>query len=423
MDYSKEVQHIKDIVANQNQWRKKECINLIASENAPSPLVEEVYQSDFSHRYAEGDPGRRFYNGVKYVDEIESMAIELGKQLFNARHCNIQPVSGTAANLATIAMFGRIGDTIISNSTANGGHITHNKAGAAGLLGISSLDFPTTEDGFHIDADKANAMIERLSKNVRNHLSLLIFGCSMYLFPQPVKEIAPTAKANDLAVMYDMAHVCGLIAGKQFQDPLKEGADAVATSTHKTFPGPQGGAIFSNMTDDEWSRRKPCIFPATLSNYHLHRFPAFAMACLEMLEFGQDYAKQTVKNAQLLGAELDSLGFDVKCADFGYSKSHQVVVDVSKQGGGKTVGDVLEKSNIIVNKNLLPGEKLSAANLDNPAGIRIGVQEMTRYGMKDGEVKELALLFKKAVLEKKDVKKDAIALRSRLQECQYTFKN
>ncbi len=416
------VELIQQIVQKQNTWRKKECINLIASENVTSPSVDAAYQSDFSHRYAEGDPGARFYNGTKYADEIESLAMELAKKVFKTNVANLQVISGTVANFAALAMFTQATDTIISNSTSNGGHISHNPYGAAGLLSTNVLNFPVTEDGYHIDADKTNKLIKTKSSNIRNHLSTLLFGCSMYLFPQPVKEIAPTAKENNLKIIYDAAHVLGLIGGGKFQDPLREGADLVTASTHKTFFGPQGGIILSNMEESQWKKFKGSVFPGVVSNYNLHRFPALAMALLEFQEFGEEYAEQVLKNAKALAQELHALGFNVQAEEFGFTQSHQCIVEVSEFGGGKTVGDKLEENNIILNKNLLPNEKITMKSLDNPSGIRIGVQEMTHYGMKEEQMKVLAGLISKALKDDKNVKDEVIDFRKQFLQVQYTFK-
>ncbi len=419
MNFEKEIETVKTIVASQNRWRGRECINMIAAENVTSPLVDEVYNNDFSHRYCEGEPYKRFYGGTKYADEIEQMTLDLAKKLFVAKQADVRPISATVANMATISMFSRPGDTIITNSTPGGGHITHNLAGASGLLNRNPVSFPTTEDMYHIDADATIRLIEKLDKNVRNHLSLLIFGCSMFLFPQPVKEIAPVAKAHNIKIMYDGAHVFGLIAGKQFQDPLREGSDVLVASTHKTFAGPQGGIILGNFEDDEWSRYKPCIFPGVVSNYHAHRYPALAITLLEYLKFGEDYAKQIVKNAKAFAQALAELGIGVEGEKFGYTESHQVILDVSALGGGKKCEKLLEESNIIVNRNLLPKDPL--AKVHDPSGIRSGVQEMTRMGMKESEMKELANFFKKVLVDGKNCKDDVISFRKDFQKVHYTF--
>ena len=421
MDYSSELNRINSIVASQNNWRKKECINLIASENVTSPAVDEVYNSDFSHRYAEGDPWKRYYNGTKYMDEIEEYTMSLASELFGAKHVSLQPISGTVANLAAFSMFTRPGDMVLTNGTAAGGHISHNQWGAAGILGTNVMNFPTTEEGFHIDVDATKKIIENKWVNVRNHLTTVMFGCSFFLFPQPVKEIAEDAHNAGLHIIYDAAHVFGLIAGKQFQDPLREGADIISSSTHKTLFGPQGGILLSNMDDKEWKRCKGTVFPGVVSNHHLHRIPALAVALLEHKAFGQEYAEQTVKNAKVFAQALSDEGFRVAAEKYGFTKSHQVALDVSKIGGGSQVANKLEENNIIVNKNIMPWEIISFKTLSNPSGIRIGVQEMTRWGMKEDDFKELARIFKSILVDGNDMKNRVREFRAGFQKINYTF--
>jgi len=421
MDYNSELSKINSIISSQNNWRKKECINLIASENVTSPAVAAAYNSDFSHRYAEGDPWKRYYNGTRYIDELEEYANKLALDLFEAEHVTLQPISGTVANLAAFSMFTRPGDMVLTNGTAAGGHISHNPWGAAGILGTNVMNFPTTEEGFHIDIDKTRKIIENKWVNVRNHLTTIMFGCSFFLFPQPIKELSEDAHNSGLRVIYDAAHVFGLIAGKRFQDPLREGADVITASTHKTFFGPQGGIILSNMDEKDWRRCKGTIFPGVVSNHHLHRIPALAIAILEHKKFGQEYADQVIKNARAFAEALSEEGFRVAAEKYGFTKSHQVAVDMTAQGGGSSVANKLEENNIIVNKNIMPWEIISFKTLTNPSGIRIGVQEMTRWGMKEDDFKELAKVFKSILLEGKDMKKEVKELRSRFQTINYTF--
>ncbi len=415
--YEKEKNRIKEIVKNQENWRKFECINLIASENVTSEIVDGVYKSDFSHRYAEGDPYKRYYQGTKYIDEAESLAMRMIGKLFRAKQVSLKPISGTIANIAALDMFASSGDSIMTTSMPFGGHISVARRGGAGVLGLCVTHFQPTEDFFHIDVDKTIKVIENTKR-----LSALIFGCTLFLFPQPVKEISKIAKNRGIKIIYDASHVLGLIAGREFQDPLREGADIITSSTHKTFFGPQGGLILSNMPNKEWKRDKLSIFPGTISNHHLHRIPALSMAALEFMTFGNDYAKNVIKNAKTLAEVLYNNGLNVCAEKFGFTKSHQMAIDVKKLGGGKVVAEKLEKNNIIVNKNLLPWDSADFKTLQNPSGIRIGVQEMTRWGAKSDDMAEIGKLIKKAI-SGKDVKKDVIEFRKNFQEVRYTFKN
>lgn len=403
---------IKDYIEKQEIWRKH-AINLIASENITSPAAKRAVASGFMHKYAEGWPKQRYYQGCKYIDEVELLGNSAFYQLFNADYVDLRPVSGAVANISMFFGLTRPGDTIISLDTSDGGHITHAKFGAAGLRGLNVVEFPYDEEEMNIDTDKTIKRINEVNPK------LILFGGSVFLFPHPVKEIAET---SDAIVVYDAAHVLGLIAGKQFQDPFKEGAKIMTASTHKTFPGPQGGVLMAknldqqNMTNVQWA-----IFPGCMSNHHLHHVAGKAITAYEMLKYGEDYAKQTIKNAQKFGEAMTENGFTVAAEHKGFTKSHQIVLDF-KEYIGKWAAETLEEANIITNKNLLPWDPVE--NSSNPSGMRLGTQEMTRVGMKESEMEYIAELFKKVLLDKKDpkeIRKEVSEFRENYQEVHYGF--
>ena len=248
-----------------------------------------------------------------------------------------------------------------------------------------------------------------------------MFGASMILFPESIKEIKEQIDQN-IKVAYDSAHVFGLVYNKEFQQPLEEGADLICSSTHKTFQGPQGGIIIGNKNLDQkdWEKIQTAIFPGTISNHHIHKLPSLAITALEMDKFGKDYAKQVIKNSKALGQALYDLGFKVLCPEKGFTKSHQVIVNVKEFGGGKTVAQLLEENNIICNKMSLPIDTPQDAT-KNPSGIRLGSQELTRIGMKENEMKEVANFFRKAIKEKKNIKKDVEDFRKDFKKIHYCF--
>jgi glycine hydroxymethyltransferase len=426
-----DISDIENIVTQQNTWRQTQTINLIASENTPSEAVRRVQNSDFMGRYAEGHPNEgdkvnRYYQGTRYIDQIERMATEEIMDLFGARQADVRPISGNAANTALALGFLRGGDTIIANSTDAGGHISHGPVGVFGrriqqrgqslIMGrpnFVNLHFlPLTQDHYHIDAVKTIELVERVSPQ------LVIMGKSLFLFPEPVSEVAAFCKTKDIPLLYDGAHVLGLIAGGQFQSPLQEGATWMTGSTHKTFPGPQRGVILGNLdTEAEkkyWPAADRGVFPGSSSNHHLHSLPALLVAIREMKVFGRDYAQQIVHNAQALGRSLDELGTPVEAREFGYTCSHMIAVNVSQWGGGVEIAKRLEANDIIVNYNMLPGD----SDPRNPSGLRIGVPEMTRFGMNERAMGELAQLMHDAI-RGKNVKSQVNALRSRFTEMKY----
>lgn len=426
-----DISDIENIVAQQNTWRQTQTINLIASENTPSEAVRRVQNSDFMGRYAEGHPNEgdkvnRYYQGTRYIDQIERMATEEIMDLFGARQADVRPISGNAANTALALGYLRGGDTIIANSTDAGGHISHGPVGVFGrriqqrgqslIMGrpnFVNLHFlPLTEDHYHIDAVKTNELIERVAPQI------VIMGKSLFLFPEPVSEVAAFCETKDIPLLYDGAHVLGLIAGGQFQSPLQEGATWMTGSTHKTFPGPQRGVILGNLDAEAekkyWPAADRGVFPGSSSNHHLHSLPALLVAIREMKAFGRDYAQQIVRNAQALGRSLDELGTPVEAREFGYTRSHMIAVNVSQWGGGVEVAKRLEANDIIVNYNMLPGD----SDPRNPSGLRIGVPEMTRFGMDERAMGELAQLMHDAI-RGKNVKSQVNALRGRFTEMKY----
>lgn len=411
----KELETIIELTRQQNKWRRTEVINLIASENVMSPLAEMVYMSDFMSRYAEGKPFKRYYQGTKYVDEVETLAMQLMNEITNSKFCDLRAISGTIANAAVFRVLANPGEKALIAPVQAGAHVSHTKFGTLGALGIEHIELPYDAENMNVDIDKAVKMIEEIKPK------FIVLGGSLYLFPHPVKELAPIAHSVGAKVVYDAAHVYGLIVGKAWHNPLEEGADIMTSSTHKTFPGPQGGAIFSNE-EEVFKKVADTIFPWFVSNHHLHRLPATAVTALEMKYFGQDYASQIVKNAKAFAEALAAEGFKVVGEHLGYTKSHQVVLDVRNLGGGAKIAKLFEDANIITNKNLLPYDPPSAVK--DPSGIRLGVQEMTRFGMKEGEMQEIAKLMREVAIDKKDpseVKKKVIDFRKNYLEVKYTF--
>ena len=242
MSLPEELIKVIKITRTHNKWRRFECINLIASENVMSPLAEAAYFTDMMHRYAEGKPKKRFYQGNIYTDEIELLVMDLMSRLLNVRYVEPRPISGTIANAAVFRVLGQPGDQALIAPVQAGAHVSHTKFGTLGALGIKQIELPFDLENWNIDVDKAVKIIEEVKPK------FVTLGASVYLFPHPTKEIAEAAHAVGAKVVHDVAHVLGLIAGKKWPNPIHDGADVCTSSTHKTFPGPQGGVIF---TDDE----------------------------------------------------------------------------------------------------------------------------------------------------------------------------
>jgi len=410
--YEKNVERIEQLVKEQNQWRLN-TLNLIASENVMSKRARALMGSDFCHRYAEGHPGERYYQGTEKIDEIETRVKQHLKALLGCRHIEVRPISGTVANDAVFSRYIKHGDIVMVNSTAGGGHISHHRQGSVGKYTENIISFPLTPDGYHIDVKETIKILEEVPVKV------MIIGKSLFLFPEPISEIAPICKERGVSLIYDAAHVLGLIAGKRFQDPLKEGAHLITASTHKTFFGSQRGLIYSNMKDSEWAMIDKGAFPGSSSNHHLDTLASLAVTTYEFLEYGEEYADQVVKNAKALAKALDQKGFNVEAKEFGWTQTHQIAVNVQELGGGDEVARILKDNNIILNMNLLPYDPLE--RVSNPSGIRIGVQEMTRFGMKEKEMEIIAEFFKRALFNGEFIGDEAHEFRRKYQIVHYSF--
>jgi len=421
-----EYDHVFDLLQQHHKWFQ-ESIPLIASENIPSPAVRETLMTDFGNRYAEGWPGERVYAGCRFIDQVEFKCIELMKKLFNAEFVDVRPVSGVVANLAVYTAFTEPGDTLLALSIPSGGHITSGKkelGGTAGAVkGLIVEYLPLDYKELNIDVEKAKEKIKELTAKGKPP-KFVMFGASVFPFPHPVKELAETVHAAGATAGYDAAHVAGLIAGSKFQDPLREGADVVSLSTHKTFFGPQHGGILS--WDKNAEKIKKATFPGMVSNHHLHAVAGVTVACAEMIEFGNDYAAQVVKNAKALAQALYDRGFNVLAEHKGFTQSHVILIDIVKHGDGGTIEETLEKANVIINRNLLPYDIKEGRHFMHPGGIRMGVSEVTRLGMKESEMVEIAEFVKRVIINKEPLEKvraDVAEFRKEYQKVHYCFEN
>jgi len=413
------------------QYRDAECINLIASEGLKSPAVTEMLRlsMDLESRYAEGENDleghvkTRYYQGQKHITKIEDCATDLVKHLFKCSWADLRVVSGTHANLATFKglSLATKNRKMVVTPLSCGAHISHDYTGLAGrVLGLENIDHAYSMEEMNIDPDKSAEIIKAAKPGV------ITFGGSLFLFPHPVKELRDVAQEVGAYIVYDAAHILGLIAGGIFQDPLREGADFITSSTHKTFPGPQGGLILADADNSRMENAvkwvQYAVFPLSTSNTHLGRLPALGIAALELKLFGTELAKQTVKNAQAAGQYLYENGFKVLGESKGFTMSHQLAVDVREYGGGKKVAQDLEEANIILNKNLLPYDDQN--NRGDPSGLRIGFQDVTRRGLEEGDVKHLCDLMLSVIKGKRKpskVKEEVITLKRQFNKVEYGF--
>ena len=390
------IDEILNIVERHEQWRGHECINLIPSENVMSPQARILLSSELTHRYTSR---RKFYMGTKFVNEIEQYGEKLAREVFNSETSDLRPLSGHIADLIFFANFTKAKDVVVCVSEADGGYPGMWQRALPKFLKYKVVAFPFSNEQRNIKTEEAKELILRIKPRA------VVFGASLFLFPHPVRELAKIAHEVGVTVGYDGSHVMGLIAGKTFQDPLREGADALFGSTHKSFFGPQGGIFLADKAHGE--KVKKNVFPTYVDNAHWNRIAALTLALAEMREFGRLYVAQVVNNAQTLAKTLSDFGFPAACYAVGYTKSHQVFLNYSGYKAGRSIAERLEKANIIVD-----------------CGVRLGTCETTRRGMKEKEMQEIAGLMKRVIVDKErpsKVKKDTIKLAAEFQKVAYCF--
>ena len=396
----------------------RNSIHMIASENILSPLVAGAIQGDLHGRYAEGLPGKRYYQGCDDFDTIESIGIDSAKRVFNCQFANIQSTSGTVSNMGALKALTKPGDTITAVSTADGGHISHHPMGAVGMRGLNLVTYPWDEERMEPDVDAASAIIRS------EQPELCLFGQSVILFPIQLQELADVAHEVGARVMYDGAHVLGLIAGGEFQDPLREGADVMTGSSHKTFPGPQGGFLLSDSEEESLQKKlNNAIFPGVCSSYHLHHVAGKVVAMAEFEAHGEQYARDIVANARALGSALAEEGFDVIAEERNFTSSHQILTRHGgpDSGAGKRAAQRLEDCGIITNMNMLPGDTKA---MSGPSGLRLGTPELTRIGMGANEMIDVAKFFARSLLSEENperVKSDIAQFKSEFQTVKYAI--
>lgn len=362
MSYSY-LERLENAVRQHEQWRLGECLNMIVSENLSSPEARRMLVTDFCNRYTSSD---KFYRGTKFVDEVQALAEDVARKVFNARFADVRPLSGHIADMAVLMGLTQRGEKVLSVSVENGGYQGVTSAGLGKVLGLTNLSFPYDREAVNIDVKETKRLVESEKPN------LMIFGSSFIPFPHPVREIHSVA--GDSVCVYDGSHVMGLIAGGEFQDPLREGCSLLVGSTHKSFPGPQGGIILGN--NEEYFRKVTSeMFPVVVDNVHWNRVASLALTLMELMQFGKSYAQAVVKNSQTLGKSLAENHVAVRGALHGYSKSHQVLLSYDK-AKSEFIARRLEESNIII---------------DN-AG-RVGTSELTRLGMGPAEMEQVAELM------------------------------
>ena len=358
--------------------RQEDHVELIASENYASPRVLEAQGSVLTNKYAEGYPGKRYYGGCEYVDVAEQLAIDRVKQLFGADYANVQPHSGSSANIAVYMALLQPGDTVLGMSLAHGGHLTHGaKVNFSGKT-YNAVQYGVDENGL-IDYDE----VQRLA--TEHQPKMLIGGFSAYSQVVDWARLAAIAKSVGAYFFVDMAHVAGLVAAGLYPNPVPH-ADVVTSTTHKTLRGPRGGIILAKANEALEKKFQSLVFPGTQGGPLMHVIAAKAVAFKEALEPSfTDYQKQVVLNAKAMASTLMSRGYKVVS---GGTENHLMLVDlIGRDVTGKDAEAALGAAHITVNKNSVPNDPRSPFVT---SGLRIGTPAVTTRGYKEAKCVTLA---------------------------------
>ena len=431
--------------AENHAWRQERCVNLIPSEMTPSRAVRLLSMSDPSFRYAEHKKVKSFYDadvfyyqGTKFIDQVEQLLVEEMKDFLGCSEVETRVISGQMSNMAVFSALmdfknrldrkhdmKRLG-YVLNNHIIKGGHLSAQPMGALhDYIAIDPVterhaivNFPVCRDNIYkIDVEETKKIIAQYRPE------LVIFGKSMVLHREPVAAIRQFVDAEKIptTIMYDMAHVLGLI-GDYFQKPFQEGAEIVTGSTHKTFFGPQRGVIGVNYQKEDlkyglWETIESRAFPGSVSNHHLGTQLGLLMAAYEMNQYKDQYQKAVVENAKSFAKSLKAAGLDVAGDPaIDYTETHQVIVSVG-YGTGPEVAERLERNNIIANYQATPDEEGFTAS----GALRMGVNEMTRFGFDAAAFEELSGLMADCILRGKEVGDEVAKLRRKYQEMRYCF--
>lgn len=426
MGFEDKVNRLAERAAENSRWRRTKTVNLIPSENAPSPIVEMLTITDPAGRYAEHRDDEFYYQGIDFIRDVEANLITELKSFFGATDVEPRPISGTQSNeivyQGIVRHLKRRMKSVLTNGLNNGGHLTHQPLGALFNLVENGNDGkPNIHSIPVLPNNPYSADTQKLSDKIgESRPELIILGKSMFLSPEPIAEVKRIANSigpgYNPVIMFDMAHVLGLYGS--FQSPLQEGAHILTGSTHKTFFGTQRGVIAGNIGEETMALWKSIVtrtFPGSTSNHHLGTLLGNLMAAYEMNEFKDSYQTQVMSNAKAFARALNAHGIKVEGESPDYTSTHQVVINVREYGNGKEIAARLENSNIITNYQALPYDK----SFSDPSGIRTGVQEMTRFGMKEKDFAELAGYIADVIIHDRNVKLQIEHLRNKFLVMQY----
>ncbi|HEX3954864.1 MAG TPA: aminotransferase class I/II-fold pyridoxal phosphate-dependent enzyme [Stellaceae bacterium] len=396
---------IERLIVENGRIHEEECINLNPASNVMNPKAEAALARGLGTRASLGYPSDKYEMGLEAIERIEIITAELAAEIFAAHYAEIRVPSGSIANLYVFMATAKPGDTIIAPPPAIGGHITHHGAGSAGMYGIHTHPAPVDAAHYTVDLDALRADARRLRPK------LITIGGSLNLFPHPVREIRAIADEVGAHVLFDAAHLSGMIAGGRWPQPLDEGAHVMTMSTYKSLGGPASGLIVTN--DAELARRLEAIaYPGLTANFDVAKSAALAISLLDWKQHGPAYAAAMAETASGLASALAAADVPVFAGNRGATRSHQFAVEAARYGGGQAAAKQLRRANILAS-----GIGLPIAPVDGDSnGLRLGTPEIVRWGMTPRDMPELASLMADALNEKrplKNIASDVSAFRRR----------
>ena len=406
-------------LVEQHRAYRASCLNLVGSEKNTPMSIKKYLMSDLGNRYCtyNDDVKKRNYLGVKYISEIEAQTHELAKEVFDCKFVDLRPLGGELAAKGVIGGLVNPGDTIMEHSSPYGGHGVGRRFLSANLTrNIYKLEYiPNNPNTYDVDLEALEKKVTELKPK------MIICGRAKPLFFESLEEVRKIADKVGAYLAYDGAHIMGLVAGKVYPNPLKHGAHVLFGCTRKTLQAVQGGIILCN--DEELLKQiRPSLYPALQTNHDASRTLVIAGTLLDFLKFGNKYMTQVVNNSKSLSKELESLGLQPLYPERDYTECHHALLDLSKQGDAAKLALMLESANIISGATSIPTDDSPDGNYGK-TGLRIGVEEITRLGMKNEEMKEVARLLKQVLVDKEieKTKKEVANFVKDYQSIHYSF--
>jgi glycine hydroxymethyltransferase len=377
------------LVDDNHRIHDREGINLNPASNVMNPRAEALMAAGLGPRASLGHPGDKYEMGLQAIERIEIIAAELAAEVFGARFAEVRVGSGALANLYVFMACCRPGDTIIAPPGEIGGHVTHHAAGAAGLYGLKTVPAPVQADGYTVDVDA----LRRLAREVRP--KLITLGGSLSLFAHPVAAVRGIADEVGAVLMFDAAHLSGMIAGRAWANPLAEGAQVMTMSTYKSLGGPPGGLVVGTEAA-LFERIDAIAYPGLTANFDAGKTAALALGLLDWKVHGPAYAQAMQATARALAEALAARGLPVFARERGATRSHQFAIEAARWGGGQAAARRMEPAGLLACGIGLPHASVSPVAGD-VNGLRLGVPEIVRLGMGPGDMAELAALIAAAL--------------------------